>query len=230
MILGRDRIFVRHVHVELALHRLAAGTGSPLLLIHGLGERTPRQRPMAAAVWPGPVWGLDLTGHGESTRPVGGGYTAEVLMGDVDAALEHLGPCTLLGRGLGAYVALLAAGARPELVSGAILADGPGLAGGGPVPSSPVGVWPQLGRGERSLAPLGDPADPDPMALVELARDVRPADYASTFARLALQFSGRADPIAVAAVVRPPWLAAVTDEPGVVEEPLASALARYAQR
>ena len=35
-------------------------------------------------------------------------------------------------------------------------------------------------------------------------------------------------PIAVAAVVRPPWLAAVADEPGVVGEPVADALARFA--
>ncbi len=218
-------VFVRHVHVDLALHPLRDGSGSTLLLLHGLGEHTPDELPELVAGWPGPIWGLDLTGHGASTRPVGGGYTAEVLMGDVDAALGRLGPCTVLGRGLGAYVALLAAGARPELVRGAILADGPGLAGGGPVPSSPVGVRPELGLGASS----GDRSDPDPMALVELARDVRPADYASTFARLAVQFSGQPDPIAVAAVVRPPWLAAVADEPGVVDEPVTAALARYAR-
>ena len=55
-------------------------------------------------------------------------------MGDVDAALAHLGPSTVLGRGLGAYIALLIAGARPDLVRGAVLADGPGLVGGGREP------------------------------------------------------------------------------------------------
>ena len=52
-------------------------------------------------------------------------------MGDADVALAHLGAATVLGRGLGAYVALLIAGARPHLVRGAVLCDGPGLAGGG---------------------------------------------------------------------------------------------------
>jgi hypothetical protein len=35
-------------------------------------------------------------------------------------------------------------------------------------------------------------------------------------------------PLAVAAVNRPPWLATVVDEPGVVVEPIATALRRYA--
>ena len=30
-----------HVKVQLALHELRPGTGRPLLLLHGLGERTP---------------------------------------------------------------------------------------------------------------------------------------------------------------------------------------------
>ena len=48
-----------------------------------------------------PVWALDFTGHGASSMPVGGGYFCELLMADVDAALAHLGPTTLYGRGLG---------------------------------------------------------------------------------------------------------------------------------
>ena len=99
----------------------------------------------------------------------------------------------MLGRGLGAYIALLIAGARPGLVRGAILADGPGLVGGGIRPSSP-----QLVR----LDP-GQVAPPDPFALAELSRDVRPPDYAVEFVRMALQGSTLDQPIAVAAVVRP---------------------------
>ncbi|MBI2708120.1 MAG: alpha/beta hydrolase [Actinobacteria bacterium] len=220
-----------HNKVRLALHPLrgardGSGPGSPtrpLLCLHGLGELTSPEPPAAADAWPGPVWGLDLTGHGASTRPSGGGYTAELLMADVDAALAHLGPCTLLGRGLGAYVALLSAGARAELVRGAVLADGPGLAGGGATPASPA-LAPHLPPGAR-----GDDTAPDPFALLELARDVRPPDYAVTFVRLAVMLSGLDAPIAVAAVVRPPWLAAVADEPGVLVRPAAEALARYAR-
>jgi pimeloyl-ACP methyl ester carboxylesterase len=209
-----------HVRVELALHRLRSGEGRPLLLLHGLGEATPAAVPAVAQAWPGPVLGLDFTGHGASTIPAGGGYTAEVLMADVDTALRHIGGATLLGRGLGAYVALLAAGARPSLVTGAILTDGPGLAGGGPAPHSPSVLRP-------AIEP-GSPLVPDPYALAELSRDIRPADYATTYARQAVEFSGLDAPITVSAVVRPPWLEAVIDQPGVVVGRVADALARYA--
>ncbi len=207
-------VTLRHVRVELSLHELRAGSGRALLLLHGLGEHAPACVPEPATGWPGPIWGLDFTGHGSSTVPRGGGYTAEILMADADQALEELGEATVLGRGLGAYVALLLAGARPARVRGAVLADGPGLAGGGPAPGSPS-VGPPAPGGSRV---------PDPFALVELTRDVRPPDYASTYVRQALHFSGLDTPVVVSAVVRPPWLAAVADEAGVLSLPVAEAL------
>ena len=218
-----------HVGVELALHRLRDGGGRPLLCLHGLGEETPGEVPRPLAAWPGPVWGLDFTGHGSSAVPAGGGYTAEVLMADADHALAHLGEATVLGRGLGAYVALLIAGARPEAVAGAILADGPGLAGGGPSPTSPVSLRPSpLSGAGPGAGAIGPGATPDPYALIELARDVRPADYATTFVRQAMQFSGLDVAVTVVGVVRPPWLDAVVDHQGVATDTLGGALARYA--
>ncbi len=212
---------VPHGQVMLALHELEARPGSerPLLLLHGLGERTAAVTPSWAESWPGPVWGLDFTGHGASTVPAGGGYTAEMLMADADAALAELGPSTVVGRGLGAYVALLIAGARPTLVRGAALCDGPGIAGGGPSPTS--------GFIAGALGEQG--TSPDPWALVELARDVRPPDYASTFARSATQLSGLEWPIAMCARSRAPWIEAVASEPGVLEARLPEALGHYAR-
>ena len=209
---------LRHNRVRLALHELRSGAGRPLLLLHGLGERTPDEVPSTLADWPGPIAGVDFTGHGGSTVPRGGGYTAELLMGDADAALAHLGPSTVVGRGLGAYIALLLAGGRPQLVRGAVLCDGPGLAGGGPVPGSPF-----VYREGRPGPPV-----PDHFALAELTSDVRPPDYATSFARQAVQLSGLAEPITVDAHGRPQWLQAVADEPGVVVARLASALQAYA--
>ncbi len=210
---------LRHVHVELALHTLRSGAGPPLLLLHGLGERSPTEVPEEAQGWPGGIHALDFTGHGDSTIPSGGGYSAEVLMGDADTALNHLGEATLMGRGLGGYVALLLAGAQPKKVRGAVVCDGLGLAGGGREPGSSSLVFPD---------PSGA-APPDPFALAELARDVRPPDYATAFVRQAAQLSGLDEPISVACADRPEWLEAVLDEPGVAEAPAREALAAYAK-
>jgi len=211
--------WVRHLRINLALHELQAGDERPLLLLHGLGERTPSKLPAYAASWPGAVWGLDFTGHGDSDVPSGGGYTCEVLMGDADAALRDIGPATVLGRGLGAYVALLIAGARPQMVRGAILSDGPGLAGGGTGPSSTM----LIGVDEGGVVP------PDPFALFELSRDVRPPDYAATFARQVLTLAELPTPLTVSARWRPPWLEAAASEPGVVDASIEDALATYAR-
>lgn len=212
---------LRHGRSRLALHLLREGWGRPLLLLHGLGEHTPSSVPTHLQGWSGPVYGLDLTGHGASTRPVGGGYTAEILMADVDAALAHLGKVTIHGRGLGAYLALLIGGARPGEVRGVVLADGPGLVGGGIRPGSPH--IPHVSATASTDAP-----GPDPFALNELSRDVRPPDYALEYVRQMMQWSELDAPIAVSAVVRPEWLAAVVAEPGVVELPVDEALARFA--
>jgi pimeloyl-ACP methyl ester carboxylesterase len=159
---------------------------------------------------------LDFTGHGASTVPAGGGYSAEILLGDADVALAHLGEATVVGRGLGGYVALMLAGARATQVRGTVICDGPGLWGG---PTGPTST---------SFVTLPDTTTaPDPYALLELSRDLRPRDYAALFARLALEHSGLEDPITVAAVVRPPWLEAVAEEMGVVEGDLEPALLTY---
>jgi pimeloyl-ACP methyl ester carboxylesterase len=209
---------VRHNRIDLALHRLRGGEGRPLLHLHGLGERSPDGVPPHLDRWPGPVWALDFTGHGASTIPVGGGYFCEVLMADVDAVLAELGPSTLYGRGLGAYVALLTAGSRPDVVRGAVLDDGPGLTGGGTAPTTPFVL----------TEPLTTAGPPDPYALLELSHDVRPADYATNYARQAATLSGLDVALAVCARVRPGWLAAVASEPGVREMDRAEALARLA--
>ncbi len=200
-----ETVLLPHNKVTLALHRVRDGRGRPLLLLHGLGEDAARMSTIDAA-WAGPVWALDFTGHGQSSVPMGGGYSCEILMADVDVALRHIGECTVLGRGLGGYVAFLIAGARPSLVRGAVITDGPGLAGG------PVHV----SSTTEFSAPVRSGAAPDPMAIVELSRDARPASYALTFLRLATHESGMDEPITSCARVSPPWLEAITPEAGVL--------------
>src|SRR5206468_2636477 len=108
---------------------------------------------------------------------------------------------------------------RPDAVRGAILFDGPGILGGGTGPGASV----------FSSIDGGAPAPPDPFALAELSRDLRPPDYATTFVRLATQASELEHPITVASVNRPDWLEAVSREPGVQSMSLDDALAGYAR-
>ena len=222
-------LMLRHGKIRLALHTLreaptsSTDAGRPLLILHGLGEAAPAQVPGWADAWPGSIAALDFTGHGQSTVPRGGGYTAELLLGDADAALAALTGgdperrITVAGRGLGAYIALQLAGARASRVHGAVLADGPGLAGGSTAPTS-----------QSAFHLETDGSSPDPYALVELGRDLRPPDYATSFVRLALGQSLLDEPIAVSAIFRPEWLEAVADELGVVEMGTEEALAAYA--
>ncbi|WP_040493638.1 hypothetical protein, partial [Ilumatobacter nonamiensis] len=160
--------------------------------------------------------------HGDSTIPASGGYSPEMLMADVDHALAHLTDddpdrsITVLGRGLGAYVALQIAGARASQVHGAILTDGPGLAGGPTGPSS-----------QSFFALDTDGSAPDPYGLVELGRDLRPADYAMSYVSLATAGSPAVNPITVASSFRPKWLEAVADAPGVAVASIAEALDAY---
>jgi hypothetical protein len=69
---------------------------------------------------------------------------------------------------------------------------------------------------------------PDPFALVELAEDLRPSEYAASFAMLAGRSSGLDQPVSVAARARPDWLRRVLAEPGVAEATIEEALAMYA--
>jgi pimeloyl-ACP methyl ester carboxylesterase len=215
-----NTVELRHGQVRLALHQVRNGTGHPLLLLHGLAERTRAELPGYFDPWPGPIWGLDFTGHGVSSVPVGGGYTAEILLADANVALTHLGQATVFGRGLGAWIALQLAGARPTKVLGAILFDGPGLLGGGTEPGSSFVIEAPADAGpERST--------PDPFAVAELARDIRPPDYAATFVRFAVEASELPEPIAVSTVARPEWLLGVVAEPGVADVAVEEALALY---
>lgn len=214
----RTTEYLRNGSLRLALHTLADGQGRPLLLLHGLGEQSPRTRPAWTAAWKGPVLALDFTGHGLSDVPVSGGYTPEGLMSDVDAVLAERGPVTLVGRGFGAWVGLLVAGARTSLVHGVVLFDGSGLVGGGSQPPTPyVNVLPASGA-----------TTPDPYALLELSRDPRPPDYALDYVRFILEDSELDAPIVVSSRIRPEWLAAVAADIGVIELPLEKAIESFA--
>ncbi len=210
--------YLQHNRIRLALHTLRPGTGRALLLLHGLGERSPAGVPADLAAWPGPIHALDFTGHGESQVPRGGGYTCELLLADADIALARLGEATVCGRGLGGYIALLLAGARPLAVQGAILRDGPGLSGGGTNTKHPY----------IPVVDASQPAPPDPYAMADLATDARPPSYAAHYAMLADMHSPLSRPITMCAREQPEWLVAVATTLGLEWTDLKDALTLYA--
>ena len=210
-------ISLRHGRVSLGLHPLGERTGPALLCLHAVGGSA-RDFREAAQLWSGPVFALDFSGHGDSEPLRGGGYFPENLAGDADAALARIGPALLVGAGIGAYVALLLAGARPDAVPGALLLPGAGLEGGGFAPDPATNT---LARWTDFGAPLPG-CDP---AVRRLERDIRPPDYAEAFARAARRLL-----LADGAFPQPPWWKAVCSSPSVTPVPgdLASGLARLA--
>ncbi len=189
---------IRCGRLDLEVHTLAERPGTPLLLLHGLFGSSADWGDIAST-WPGPVRGLDFAGHGGSAWTKGGAYYPELFVADADAVLGRLGSAYVAGAGLGAYVALLLAGARPNAVPAALLLPGNGLDGGGAAPN-----W---ARGSEYLlqASSTEPATGyDPMVRT-LGGDPRPPDYARAYADAASNLLLVEDGSA-----RPPWWEAVS--------------------
>jgi pimeloyl-ACP methyl ester carboxylesterase len=189
---------LRNGRVEIVLHEARAGGSGdlPLLLLHQVGgsavdwlERTP--------VWDGPVFALDFAGHGDSSHVAGGGYCPEYHLAEADLALAAVGDrAAVAGAGLGAYVALLLAGARPEQVPAALLLPGRGLRGGGDAPGADALEMPGLDEWEAQMADDSSHYRKGTDAGVARSeRDLRPPDYVQDFAQAArrLLFSQEID-------------------------------------
>ena len=192
-------IRLRSGRIEIALHTLRDLPGPTLLCLHALRGRGADFAELAGA-WPGRVLALDFAGHGDSDRPRGAAYTPELLAGDADTALAHAGSACLAGVGLGAYVALLVAGARPASVPAALLLRGAGLGGSRTLPHTlvPGGELRKEVSELLEAARHRDAAGFDPMVRL-LDADPRAPDYARAHAdrakRLLLAEDGELRPI-----------------------------------
>ena len=185
---------LQHARTTLELHELSRRDGPSLLLLHALaGSSTDWSE--APALWPGRVYALDFCGHGRSEWVRGGVYLPELLVGDADVALAHIGAAAVAGAGIGAYVALLLAGGRQDAVPASLLLPGRGLEGGGPLPDFDREV-------STLVMPEGTPPLPpdcDPLCGA-LLWDVRPPDYIALFGRAARRVLLLED-----GSPRPPW-------------------------
>ena len=208
-----------HGRITLELHELARGTGPALLLLHALYGCSDDWG-QAPAAWPGPVYALDFAGHGKSDWVPGGVYYPENLAADIDAALHHIGGAAIAGAGLGAYLGLLVAGARPDLIPAALLLPGAGLDAGGALPDfdAPLQSAARSARGE----PAEHHADPS-VRLLDIY--VRPLEYVAPFAQAARRVL-----LAEDGSPRPPWWEAARRSPSaeVVASDLRVALQRLA--
>jgi pimeloyl-ACP methyl ester carboxylesterase len=96
-----------------------AGSGTPLLLIHGLGmssELWCNQVPVFATRYR--TVAVDLRGFGQSSKPSEpGAYAIQRLAADMAAVIDRLElePCHVLGTSMGGFVAQALAISRPEL-------------------------------------------------------------------------------------------------------------------
>jgi len=185
---------LQHGRVSIELHTLRPAKGRPLLLLHALGSSA-EAWPAAVLAWShGPVHALDFAGHGKSDRVRGGAYYPEYFLADADLALEQIGePCALVGAGVGAYVALLLGGSRADQILAALLLEGAGLEGGGPLPGSEIAAEDIEGFERFIETASSDYVTATDPLVAQCARDLRPLDYVTSFAQAAkpMLFSAR---------------------------------------
>ncbi len=217
-------IRLRSGRIEIVLHTLAEGSGPTLLGLHALASDH-RDFSALAEAWPGPVHALDLGGHGASDRLKGRAYSAEDWAGDADVALREVGSAYLVGCGVGAFSALLLAGARPDSVPGTLLLPGRGLTANGEHPDATRADADRAFLQECLVAAAQpDSGAFDPLALETRAHH-RPRDYSRGFAEAA-------NPLLLAedGTERPPWWDELRALPGstAVSGEAASALAELA--
>jgi pimeloyl-ACP methyl ester carboxylesterase len=113
------------------LHVDRRGTGSPLVLLHGMGSTSATWDACAALLEDRyTVVTFDLLGHGRSPVPEDPSeYTRDGALDDVDDILATLPePAVLVGHSLGGYLALAHAATRPGVARGVVVLNtGPGF-------------------------------------------------------------------------------------------------------
>ena len=100
------------------------GSGTPILLLHGLMGRATTWWPVAQWLRRyGRVVGVDARGHGRSQAS--GPWTTERLAADAAEVLEGLdaGPAVVIGHSMGGLTGIELAARRPDLVRALVVED-----------------------------------------------------------------------------------------------------------
>jgi pimeloyl-ACP methyl ester carboxylesterase len=120
---GRD-LSLPGTDVRLAATRWA-GTGAPILLLHGLASQRRFWNLVATDLAGRPVCALDQRGHGDSDKP-DTGYDLTTVATDAATALDALGwsRAVVVGHSWGAAVATTLAAEHPERVLAVVCIDG----------------------------------------------------------------------------------------------------------
>ena len=118
-----DETALRFVDVETAvgpISTMQAGSGPPVVLLHGLGATKASFLPTLAALAPHHrVIAIDLPGFGDSVKPINAAYDPPFFARSVVALLDALGldRAVLVGNSMGGRVALQAGMAHADRVS-----------------------------------------------------------------------------------------------------------------
>jgi pimeloyl-ACP methyl ester carboxylesterase len=120
---GRD-LFLPGNDLRLAATRWA-GTGTPVLLLHGLASQRRFWNLVVHDLVGRPVCALDQRGHGDSDKP-DGGYDLSTVASDAAIALDALGwsRAVVVGHSWGGSVATTLAAEHPERVLAVVAIDG----------------------------------------------------------------------------------------------------------
>lgn len=173
---------VRSAQVQAGPHRLRyleAGSGPPLLLVHGLGSSAMQDwgRLVAPLGRQFHVYAPDLPGFGESERPLDADYSIPMQVDAVRAFMDAMGleRARVAGISMGGWIVSRLASESPERVERLVVVDGAGMRLDGPeVPAE--ALLPRDEEGVRRLIATvrhNPPATPSFVLRDILARKLR---------------------------------------------------------
>jgi pimeloyl-ACP methyl ester carboxylesterase len=167
---------VRSDHVAAGpyrLHYLEAGSGPPLLLVHGLASNATQDWgrlivPLSRSFH---VYAPDLPGFGASERPADADYSIPMQVEAVRAFMQAAGlpRARVAGISMGGWIVSRLAGEHPEMVERLVVVDAAGMRPDGP-PIPAEALFPHDEEGVRRLVAVVRHNSPVPPSFV--ARDI----------------------------------------------------------